>query len=138
MFNFRRSYGLVLSRNVHQQHLIAWQELLTVALFSWMTTNVNFPGYLFIYLFIYLIIKRRFLPAVKVSFNIIFTVLMANELHAVILQEGEFEWDQETQGGIMTWSVNWLTLRSDQHETSPYNTLTLSSKWVMRIFKLIR
>ena len=51
---------------------------------------------------IYLIIKRRFLPAVKVSFNIIFTFLMANELHAVILQEGEFEWDQETQGGIMT------------------------------------
>ena len=38
----------------------------------------------------------------KVSFNIIFTVPMANELHAVILQEGEFEWDQETQGGIMT------------------------------------
>ena len=51
MFNFRRSYGLVLSRNVHQQHLVAWQGLLTVALFSWMTTNVNFPGYLFIYLF---------------------------------------------------------------------------------------
>ena len=91
-----------------------------------------------IYFFIYLIIKRRFLSAVKVSFNIIFTVLMANELHAVILQEGEFEWDQETQGGIMTWSVNWLTLRSDQHETSPYNTLTLFSKQVMRIFKLIR
>ena len=67
----------------------------------------------------------------KVSFNIIFTVLMANELHAVILQEGEFEWDQETQGGI-------ITLRSDQHETSPYNTLILSSKQVMRIFKLIR
>ena len=60
-----------------------------------MTTKLNFIGYLFI-------IKRRFLSAVKVSFKIVFTVLMANELHAVILQEGEFEWDQETQGGIMT------------------------------------
>ena len=60
-----------------------------------MTTKLNFIGYLFI-------IKRRFLSAVKVSFKKVFTVLMANELHAVILQEGEFEWDQETQGGIMT------------------------------------
>ena len=66
-----------------------------VALFPCMTTKFNFTGYLFI-------IKRRFLSAVKVSFKIVFTVLMANELHAVILQEGEFEWDQETQGGIMT------------------------------------
>ena len=60
-----------------------------------MTTKFKFTGYLFI-------IKRRFLSAVKVSFNIVFTILMANELHAIILQEGEFEWDQETQGGIMT------------------------------------
>ena len=29
--------------------------------------------------------------------------------------------------------VNPLTPRSDQHETSPYNILTLSSKQVMRI-----
>ena len=33
---------------------------------------------------------------------------------------------------------NPLTPRSDQHETSPYNILTLSSKQLMRIFKLIR
>ena len=34
--------------------------------------------------------------------------------------------------------LNHLTPRSDQHETSPYNILTLSSKQLMRIFKLIR
>ena len=34
--------------------------------------------------------------------------------------------------------INPSTSRSDQHETSPYNILTLSSKQVMRIFKLIR
>ena len=32
--------------------------------------------------------------------------------------------------------INPLTPCSDQHETSPYNTFTLSSKQVMRIFKL--
>ena len=31
-----------------------------------------------------------------------------------------------------------LTPKNDQHETSPYNILTLSSKHLMRIFKLIR
>ena len=35
-------------------------------------------------------------------------------------------------------NINSLTPRSDQHETSPSNILTLSSKQVMRIFKLIR
>ena len=31
-----------------------------------------------------------------------------------------------------------LTPKNDQHETSPYNILTLSSKNLMRIFELIR
>ena len=35
-------------------------------------------------------------------------------------------------------TVNPLTPRNYQHETSHYNILTLSSKQVMRIFKLIR
>ena len=35
-------------------------------------------------------------------------------------------------------NINSLTPRSDQHETSPSNILTLSSKQVMRIFKLMR
>ena len=34
--------------------------------------------------------------------------------------------------------LNPLTSTGDQHETSPYNILTLSSKQVMRKFKLIR
>ena len=34
--------------------------------------------------------------------------------------------------------VNPLTPRSDQHETSPCNILTLSGKQAMRIFKLLR
>ena len=34
-------------------------------------------------------------------------------------------------------SVNLLTPRSDQYETSPSDILTLSSKQLMRIFKLI-
>ena len=34
--------------------------------------------------------------------------------------------------------INPLTPRCDQHETSPYNTHTLFSKQVMRIFELIR
>ena len=33
---------------------------------------------------------------------------------------------------------NPFTPRSDEHETSPYNFLTLSSKQPIRIFKLIR
>lgn len=34
--------------------------------------------------------------------------------------------------------INPLTPQSDYHETSPYNIQTLTSKQVMRIFKLIK
>ena len=45
---------------------------------------------------------------------------------------------KENYGENIANYLNPLTPRSDQHETSPYNILTLSSKQVMRIFRLIK
>ena len=39
--------------------------------------------------------------------------------------------------GVMFWTCNLLTPRSDQHVTSPYSIDTISSKQVARILKLI-
>ena len=45
---------------------------------------------------------------------------------------------KENYGENIATYLNPLTPRSDQHGTSPYNILTLSSKQVMRIFRLIK